>query len=263
MGLDVASVPDRLPFITEAVNTKEAVTTPMTTRQFADGWSSTRKGMWCTSPSWIQTGRVVGLVVGPVLIEPLIQAAVPPALAAGLDWSILTEQATVETSSEDLVYITEATIGDQTWRLAGTAGSGLVDPGGSVATSRRCLDWPVWPSHSWRHLATFWYLAGDPVKDRSGKRRGPDVGQRPVCGHRLPRAPDSPRRRGRILGTSQGRQPRRTWKPSERNEIISTIADQAGDLANIVEDLLVVARADHGTLATVAVPVDVAANVDR
>ncbi len=45
----------------------------------------------------------------------------------------------------------------------------------------------------------------------------------------------------------------------ERNEIISTIADQAGDLANIVEDLLVVARADHGTLATVAVPVDVAA----
>jgi signal transduction histidine kinase len=45
----------------------------------------------------------------------------------------------------------------------------------------------------------------------------------------------------------------------ERNEIISTIAEQAGDLADIVEDLLVMARADHGTLATVAVPVDVAA----
>ncbi len=47
--------------------------------------------------------------------------------------------------------------------------------------------------------------------------------------------------------------------PAERIEIIERIAYQTGDLTNIVEDLLVAARADNDTLTVIQVPVDLRA----
>ncbi len=128
---------------------------------------------------------MAGLVVGPVLIEPLIQAAVPPALAAGIDWSILTEQATVDTSREGLVYVTEVNDWRSAWRLEYGP-----PPGSSILVE-------AWRPAAVLALATVavalvaalgdvLVLAGSPVEDRSGDRRGPDVGQRPVCRHCLP-----------------------------------------------------------------------------
>lgn len=48
---------------------------------------------------------------------------------------------------------------------------------------------------------------------------------------------------------------------TERDSLLEIIASQAGDLANIVEDLLVAARAELGELTVVAVPVDVQAQI--
>jgi len=47
----------------------------------------------------------------------------------------------------------------------------------------------------------------------------------------------------------------------ERNSLLEIIASQAGDLSNIVEDLLVAARAELGQLTVGAVPVDLHAQV--
>ena len=204
-------------------------------------------------------GEVTGLVVGPVLIEPLIQAAVPPALAASLDWSILTEQATVEASREDLVYVTEATIGDQTWRLEvrPAAGSSILVEAWRPAAAAWTGE--LWPSPSWRHWLRSGILRATQSRiglETAGALMSAKDRFVATVSHEL-RTPlaavvgFSELLKGGSLGDLEA---------SERNEIISTIADQAGDLANIVEDLLVMARADHGTLATVAVPVDLAAN---
>lgn len=48
-------------------------------------------------------------------------------------------------------------------------------------------------------------------------------------------------------------------EPDERVELVQSIADQTSDLTNIVEDLLVAARADNDTLTVVHVPVDLRA----
>lgn len=261
IGLDVASVPDRLPFITEAVIRKKAVTTPMTTVASFDEEGNVvfdQEGYVVYQPILDPKGEVVGLVVGPVLTEPLIQAAVPPALAAGLVWSILTEQATVEASREDLVYVTEATIGDQTWRLAvrPAADSSILLEAWRPAAAFGLATVAVALVAA---LATFWYLRATQSRiglETAGALMSAKDRFVATVSHEL-RTPlaavvgFSELLKGGSLGDLEA---------NERNEIISTIADQAGDLANIVEDLLVMARADHGTLATVAVPVDVAAN---
>ena len=49
--------------------------------------------------------------------------------------------------------------------------------------------------------------------------------------------------------------------PDQRRSLVSAIAEQASDVANIVEDLLVAARAELGELDVVAVPVDLTAQV--
>lgn len=49
--------------------------------------------------------------------------------------------------------------------------------------------------------------------------------------------------------------------PEERRSLVSAIARQAADVANIVEDLLVAARAELGELEVVAVPVNLTAQI--
>ncbi len=49
--------------------------------------------------------------------------------------------------------------------------------------------------------------------------------------------------------------------PDERHNLVSAIAEQAADVANIVEDLLVAARAELGELEVVAVPVNLTAQI--
>lgn len=49
--------------------------------------------------------------------------------------------------------------------------------------------------------------------------------------------------------------------PDERRTLVSAIAEQAADVSNIVEDLLVAARAELGELEVVAVPVNLTAQV--
>jgi signal transduction histidine kinase len=252
MGLDVASVPDRLPYLTEAVDSKEAVTTPLTTVAVFD-----QEGYVVYQPILSPDGEVTGLVVGPVLVEPLIRAAVPPALAANIEWSIVTEQATVDLADDGLVYFTEATIGDETWRLEvrPAAGSSILVEAWRPAAVLGVAAVAVALVAA---FATFWYLRAAQSRiglENAGALMSAKDRFVATVSHEL-RTPlaavvgFSELLKGGTLGDMD---------TAERNEIISTIADQAGDLANIVEDLLVMARADHGTLATVSVPVDVAA----
>ena len=146
MGLDVASVPDRLPFITEAVTSKEAVTTPMTTVAVFDG-----EGYVVYQPILDPNGDVTGLVVGPVLIEPLIQAVCSPCPCC---------QCRLVDSHER----SHATSRMRAWSTSPKQRSAIM-PGGSRSGRRRahrswwkpggrprCSDWPVWPSRSWPHL---------------------------------------------------------------------------------------------------------------
>jgi len=49
--------------------------------------------------------------------------------------------------------------------------------------------------------------------------------------------------------------------PEERAMVIRTIAEEGVDLANIIDDLLVAAKAESGTLEVVAVPIDLRAQV--
>ena len=54
-----------------------------------------------------------------------------------------------------------------------------------------------------------------------------------------------------------------TLSEDERSELLRTVVTESGDLANIIEDLLVAAKADTGDLAVVEVPVDLGAEVER
>jgi signal transduction histidine kinase len=252
MGLDAASVPDRLPYINEAVNSKMAVTTPMTTVAVFD-----QEGYVVYQPILDGNAEVTGLIVGPVLLESLVQAAVPSALAAGVDWSILPEQATVDAASDGLVYIAEARIGTDVLRLEvrPTAGSSILVEAWRPAALLGLASAAVALGAA---LATFWYLRATQSKlglENAGELMSAKDRFVATVSHEL-RTPLAA-----VLGFSQLLKGGNLdgMEPDERNEIITTIADQAGDLADIVEDLLVMARADHGTLSTVAVPVDVAA----
>jgi len=50
---------------------------------------------------------------------------------------------------------------------------------------------------------------------------------------------------------------------TERKEVVATIANEGADLTDIVEDLLVEARADSGVLTVVSVPVDLQAQANE
>ncbi len=51
--------------------------------------------------------------------------------------------------------------------------------------------------------------------------------------------------------------------PEERGDIVRTIANQSTDLANIIDDLLVAAKAEVGMLAVLSVPVDLRDEIDQ
>ena len=252
MGLDVASVPDRLPYLSEAVNSKKAVTTPLTTVAVFD-----QGGYVVYQPILGRNQEVTGLVVGPVLFETLIQATVPPALAAGVDWSILPDEATVDPTSGSMVHIAQAGIGAHVLRLEvrPVAGSSILVEAWRPAAFLGLASAAVALGAA---LATFWYLRASQSKlglENAGELMSAKDRFVATVSHEL-RTPLAA-----VIGFSEILKggALNGMGIDERNEIISTIAEQAGDLADIVEDLLVMARADHGTLATVAVPVDVAA----
>jgi signal transduction histidine kinase len=252
MGLDVASVPDRLPYLSEAVNSKKPVTTPMTTVAVFD-----QEGYVVYQPILDRNEEVTGLVVGPVLLETLIQATVPAALAAGVDWSILDSASSFDPTSDSLTYMAEAGIGSHVLRLVvrPTAGSSILVEAWRPAAFLGLASAAVAIGAA---LATFWYLRATQSKlglENAGELMSAKDRFVATVSHEL-RTPLAA-----VLGFSEilKADTLEGMGTDERNEIISTIAEQAGDLADIVEDLLVMARADHGTLATVAVPVDVAA----
>jgi signal transduction histidine kinase len=252
MGLDVASVPDRLPYLSEAVNSKKAVTTPMTTVAVFD-----QEGYVVYQPILDRNEEVAGLIVGPVLLETLIQATVPAALAAGVDWSILPSEANFDQTSDSLSYMAEAGIGSHVLRLVvrPTAGSSILVEAWRPAAFLGLASVAVAIGAA---LATFWYLRATQSKlglENAGELMSAKDRFVATVSHEL-RTPLAA-----VLGFSEilKADTLEGMGTDERNEIISTIAEQAGDLADIVEDLLVMARADHGTLATVTVPVDVAA----
>jgi signal transduction histidine kinase len=252
MGLDVASVPDRLAYLSEAVKSKEAVTTPLTTVAVFD-----QEGYVVYQPILGRNEEVKGLVVGPVILETLIHAAVPAALAAGVDWSILPGGDTVDPVGDGMSYIAQAGIGSHVLLLEvrPTVGSSILVEAWRPAAFLGLASAAVAIGAA---LATFWYLRATQSKlglENAGELMSAKDRFVATVSHELRTPLAAVLGFSEILkgGTLDG------MGTDERNEIISTIAEQAGDLADIVEDLLVMARADHGTLATVAVPVDVAA----
>lgn len=65
-----------------------------------------------------------------------------------------------------------------------------------------------------------------------------------------------------VLGFAQIlRDESQTLTPEERSELINTIANEANDIAGIVEDLLVAARSEIGALHVTKFPIDLRANL--
>lgn len=251
LGLDVASVPGRLPHIEEAL-TGRTVSTPIDPVAVFN-----ERGYVAYQPILGEGGRVVGLVVGPVLLDAMIEDAVPAALAEALDWTFLDGGATEEESPNELVHVGEVKVGSQVWtiQVRPAAGSSIMidawRPAAVIGIAGVAL--AVLAA-----LATFWFW-----KEAQATARLESLGEMVSSKDRFVATVSHELRTplAAVLGFSELLKDGRVEEmdAEERNEIIGTIAEQASDLADIVEDLLVLARADHGTLTAVAVPVDVSA----
>jgi signal transduction histidine kinase len=250
LGLDVASVPGRQTFIAEASRTGRTVTTPGTPVAIYD-----QTGYVVYQPVMGDDGTVTGLAVGPVLLDSLTRDAVPPALASSIEWSLL--ESAPEVANRGLVHVTSASIGGREWtfEVRPAPGSPILVEAWRPAAVLGLAGVVVTVVAA---LATFWYWRETQTRinlESAGALVSAKDRFVATVSHEL-RTPLAA-----VVGFSEllrdGSLEEMTSE--ERNEIVNTIAEQSRDLADIVEDLLVVARADHGTLATVAVPVDLAA----
>lgn len=250
LGLDVASVPGRQIFISEAARTGRAVTTPGTPVAVYD-----QTGYVVYQPVMGDHGSVTGLVVGPVLLDALTRDAVPPALASSIEWSLL--ESASEVANRGLVHVTSASIGGRTWtfEVRPTADSPILVEAWRPAAVLGLAGIVVTVVAA---LATFWYWRETQTRinlESAGALVSAKDRFVATVSHEL-RTPLAA-----VVGFSELLRDGalEEMRSEERNEIVNTIAEQSRDLADIVEDLLVIARSDHGTLATVAVPVNLAA----
>lgn len=270
LGLDGGSPPGRLPYLMQAVNTGRTVATPLVPLA-----TTGQEGFIVFSPVVGASGTVEALVASPVVLTDLMSDRVPSGVAGALEWTVrdVTDYAPnpaelampdlhlqlLPAIGEGMVHTDTIEVAGRIWQIDATPA-----PGSSLLTDRYETRWILLAGlaigmmaaaavyafsrraealHQIDALTDVLYAKDEFIATVSHELRTPLTG---------------------VLGFAEVlRDQTAGLSPEERAELIAAIADEASDLAAIIEDLLVMGRAEHGTLAVVAVPVDLRAQVTQ
>ncbi len=254
-GYDVASYPDRLADITRAVFTGRISATKLAPLPFTG-----EEGFELFSAVFDTNDDLQGIVDVPVRFDEFVAASLPETEASVLDVTVrdITDLGAQE-ATRDIVSITEhIKVADRIWQIdvAPTANSPIRAGFGTfwilVLGCALTLIAAIAVSAQWKRFEAERGLVQVRV-DAAAKDEFVAT-----VSHEL-RTPLTA-----VLGFAEllrDEAPQLT--AVERQEIISAIAQEASDVANIVEDLLVAARADYGTLAIEALPTDLLSQTVR
>lgn len=205
-----------------------------------------------------ETGRVVGFSVAPMELSALLEGQVSPSLAAQIDWEIESvPRHTVAPSASKDRWATVMDVGNQWWQLTVTWNESA-----NLARSATNLNLVALAGLSASLLAA----AGFYQYRRRREAQG-EVGQL----RSLARAKDqflasvSHELRTPLTGVlgfaELLRDEHADLSDHERRAMITNVAQEATDLASIIDDLLVAARSELDLLAITRVPVSLKAQV--
>ncbi|MCZ7533054.1 MAG: ATP-binding protein [Acidimicrobiia bacterium] len=266
LGLDAGSPPGRLPYLVKASAVDQTVATPLLPL------ATTGQEGFLLYRSTVDTdGTINAVVAAPVVLDDLIADRVPDGFTRIVEWTVrdVTEHVSGSAASTSLdphipiltptgnglVHTDVVRVFDRVWQfdLAPTAGSpALVNQSD-----------PLWILLAGLIMAI---LVGVSVYAYTRRR---DAVTEMTALKELLVAKDeflatvSHELRTPLTGVlgfaellrDQGAE----YSADERAELAATIAEEASDVAGIIDDLLVIGRAEHGTLTVVAVPVDLCA----
>ena len=266
LGLDAGSPPGRLPYLMEALTSGRTVATPLVPLAITG-----EEAFIVYRPVIGASGTVEALVGSPVLLADLMSDWVPSGLASVLEW-------TVRDITDQVPNLAGSASPDLHLQLLPPVGKGMVHTD-TIRVASRIWQVDTTPAAGSRLLAdryqTHWILfAGLAIglmaaaavyafSHRSEAMRQVEALTEVLdakdqfiasVSHEL-RTPLTG-----VLGFAEVlRDQAARLSPDERDEMVAAIADEASDLARIIDDLLVMGRAEHGTLTVVAVPVDLRA----
>lgn len=264
LGLDAASPPGRLPFLVKAAASEHTVATPLLPLAMTE-----QEGFLLFRSISDAQGTIKALVAAPVVLSDLTADRVPDGLAKILDWTIrdVTEQTPGSTASgsldphvpllspigEGLIHTDVFAVADRFWQVDvnATAGSQMLRErlrthwillAGLIAALLTGL--AVYGYSSKRETITeMTFLKG--VLEAKGRFLA-------TVSHEL-RTPLTG-----VLGFAELlRDQGSELSADERAELVATIAEEAFDLSEIIDDILAMERAEQGTLTVLAVPVNV------
>lgn len=267
LGLDAGSPPGRLPYLLKASNTDETVATPVMPLA-----TTGQAGFLLYRPVSDTAGRVDAIVAVPVILDDLVTDRVPERLTGILDWTIrdVTDQATqgpgaaasldphvpiLTPIGAGMVHTDVVAVADRIWQFDVTAAAG---------SPLRSLGFEPYGIPLIGLVVAI--LAGASVYGYTRRKEAvTEMGaMREVLkakdqfiatvSHELRTPLTSVLGFAELLQDENG-----ALSADERTELVATIAEEASDVAGIIDDLLVMGRDEHGTLTVVAVPVNVRA----
>jgi len=268
LGLDGGSPPGRVRYVMESIATGRAVATPLVPLA-----TTGEEGFVVYNPAVGRSGVVVGLVVAPLVLEDLMSEWVPAGLADILTWTV--RDVTASVSHEDgpeardarttiLPPVVEGVVHSETIDVAGRVwqidtapapGSPLLDDSGrerwvlAIGLVMGLLAGAAVYSflHKEEALRKVEFLS-DVIAAKNHFIA--------ALSHKIGTPLTS------VLGFAEIlRDERDQMSSQEAGELIDALADEASTLATIHEDLVVLGRAEYGTLDLEAVPVDLGSEI--
>ncbi|HSM44284.1 MAG TPA: CHASE domain-containing protein, partial [Acidimicrobiia bacterium] len=256
-GFDNASEPNRWTAMRKAIDASGVAVTGFISLVDERAEESFLVYLPVTDP---ETGRVVGFSVAPMELSALLDGQVRPTLAAQIDWEIesVPRHTVAPTASEDR-WATVMDVGNQWWQLTVTWNESA-DLAGS-ATNLNLV--------AFAGLSASLLAAGGFYQYRRRREAQSEVGQL----QSLARAKDqflasvSHELRTPLTGVlgfaELLRDEQADLSDHERRTMITNVAQEATDLASIIDDLLVAARSELDLLAITRVPVSLRAQVHQ
>ncbi|NNF64860.1 MAG: hypothetical protein HKN07_11475 [Acidimicrobiia bacterium] len=256
-GLNATSPPGRSALIEKVMASGQDAASPLLPLAI-----SGEVGTLIYRPVVRSNSETIGILTAPIERDALVLASVSEALRQRVDWTIedVTDAPVVETDapgapdSHSHVALRNVEVADRIWGVSVANASGV-----EVGVSAR-----VYTIIAVGLLIAGLLAAGTHqiVSRRQTQRRLEEV-EGLLTAKESFIASVSHELRTPLTGVLGFAETLRDWSDSmsadERDELVGTIASEAGELSNIVEDLIVMARADYGTLAVAAVPVNLRA----
>lgn len=269
-GLDAGSPPGRLPYLMEAYTTGQTVATPLVPLA-----TTGQEAFIVYKPVVGMSGRVEALVASPVVLADLMSDWVPGGLADVLEWTVrdITDQVPNLTGSdspdlhlqllpplrEGMVHTDTIQVASRIWQIDATPAAGS-----PLLADRYEARWILLAGLAIAMMAAAAVYAfshrSEAMRQVEALTEVLDAKDQFIASvsHEL-RTPLTG-----VLGFAEVlRDQAARLSPDERAEMAAAIADEASDLAAIIDDLLVMGRAEHGTLTVVAVPVDLRAQATQ